>query len=126
MYPTPKVRIDTSRMDDDFKSVFRVLESMDGEHFPPSLPSKNNPDYALWTSEILLWFVLKKCSNIDERYSLVCERNLLHYPEWHKFPAKAVNNFLSVWCIHLTLGWVADGRTPITKSYVFVPILPLS
>jgi len=116
MYPIPKVRIDASKIDDDLKSVLRMLESIDGEHFPPSLPLNDNPNYPLWTAELLLWFVLKKRSNITECYSLVCERDLLHYPQWHKFPPKAINNFLLVWCIHL--GWEADGKALTTKSYV--------
>ena len=116
MYPIPKVRIDASKIDDDLKSVLRMLESIDGEHFPPSLPLNDNPNYPLWTAELLLWFVLKKRSNITECYSLVCERDLLHYPQWHKFPPKAINNFLLVWCIHL--GWEADRKVLTTQSYV--------
>ena len=115
--------IDAPKVDNDFKFVLDTLRSVDGEPFPSSLSLANSPERASWNSETLLWFVSNKHSDIAVRSSLIHERNVLHYPQWHKFPPKVVNNFLLVWCIHL--GWEVDRRTlRIKKSYVLVLMLP--
>lgn len=120
-YPIPSVHIDTNEVDGDLRSVLDVLGSIDGEP-SPSLSLANDPKCALWTSELLLWFVSDKRPNNAAYSSLIHRGDALHYPQWHEFPPEVVNNFLLVWCVHL--GWKVDiKKLGSQKPYVFIPVL---
>lgn len=101
-YPIPKVhRIDMGNIDGDFRVVLDILGSACREDLPPSLLSAI-PRHSLWISEHLLRFVSNKCTDIAVRSSLIHGYGSgFYYQQWHKFPSRAVENFLLVWCVHL-------------------------
>jgi len=101
-YPVPRVRrIDTSNIDDDFKSVLGILGSIREEDFPPSLLADITPRRALWISELLLRFASNKHTDIAVRSALIHEPDALRYSQWHELSPRVVENFLWVWCVHL-------------------------
>jgi len=101
-YCVPVVRrIDTSHIDNEFKSVLGILDSIRQEYFPPSLLSDITPRHALWISGLLLRFVLNESADIVTRSALIHHPDALHYSQWHEFPSRAVKDFILVWCVHL-------------------------
>ena len=71
-YHVPRVhRIDTKNIDDDLKSILRILASVRQEYFSPSLLLDMTPRRALWISGLLLRFVSSKHTDIVARSALI-------------------------------------------------------